>query len=31
MSEDMIMLYNIVENEGEKKWCRLVKILDGRT
>lgn len=25
------MLANIVENEGEKKWCRLVKILEGRT
>jgi hypothetical protein len=30
-SEDLALLANIVENEGEKKWCRLVKVLEGRT
>lgn len=25
------MLSHIIENGGEKKWCRLVKILEGRT
>jgi hypothetical protein len=27
----MMLLSHIIENAGEKKWCRLVKILEGRT
>lgn len=26
-----MLLSHIIENSGEKKWCRLVKILEGRT
>lgn len=26
-----MLLSHIIENGGEKKWCRLVKILEGRT
>jgi hypothetical protein len=29
--EDLMLLSHIIENAGEKKWCRLVKILEGRT
>lgn len=29
--EDLMLLSHIIENSGEKKWCRLVKILEGRT
>jgi hypothetical protein len=29
--EDILLLANIIENKGEKKWCRLVKILAKRT
>ena len=25
------MLAHIIENDCEKKWCKLVKILEGRT
>lgn len=31
LQEDMTLLAHIVENSGEKKWCKLVKILEGRT
>jgi len=26
-----MLLSHIIENNGEKKWCKLVKILEGRT
>jgi hypothetical protein len=29
--EDLTLLAHIIENNGEKKWCKLVKILEGRT
>lgn len=29
--EDLALLSHIIENNGEKKWCKLVKILEGRT
>lgn len=27
----MTLLAHIIENDCEKKWCKLVKILEGRT
>ena len=29
--EDLTLLAHIIENDCEKKWCKLVKILEGRT